>query len=148
MRGKSEARQSDLNGFLDSGSHMEGELRFDTSFRVDGKFTGSVVSEGDLMVGEGGEIEGEIAVGRIFVSGTIRGAINASRRVQIAPSGKVFADLTTPTLEIEDGALFEGRCSMVREGESSGSAGLATGSLPKLVSPLPAIAGTGGKPKG
>ncbi len=144
MRGKSEARQSDLNGFLDSGSHMEGELRFDTSFRVDGKFTGSIVSEGDLMVGEGGEIEGEIAVGRIFISGTIRGTLRASRRVQIAPSGKVFADLETPTLEIEDGALFEGRCSMVREGEGSGS---VAGAKPQLVSPLPALAGSGGKPK-
>jgi cytoskeletal protein CcmA (bactofilin family) len=111
---------------------MEGELRFDTSFRVDGKFTGSIVSEGDLMVGEGGEIEGELAVGRIFVSGTIRGNVRASRRIQIAPSGKVFADLETPSLEIEDGALFEGRCSMVREGESSVT-GVA-GGMPKLVS--------------
>jgi cytoskeletal protein CcmA (bactofilin family) len=146
MRGKSEARQSDLNGFLDSGSHMEGELRFDTSFRVDGKFTGSIISEGDLMVGEGGEIEGEIAVCRIFISGTIRGTIRASRRVQIAPSGKVFADLETPTLEIEDGALFEGRCSMVRE--SAETAGSATGAIPKLVSPLPALSGAAGKTKG
>ena len=136
MRGKSEAKQSDLNGFLDSGSHMEGELRFDTSFRVDGKFTGSVVSEGDLMVGEGGEIEGDLAVGRVFISGTIRGNLRASRRVQIAPSGKVFADVETPSLEIEDGAIFEGRCSMVREGEGS-----ATGAAPKLVSAM------AGKPK-
>jgi cytoskeletal protein CcmA (bactofilin family) len=137
MRGKSEARQSDLNGFLDSGSHMKGELRFDTSFRVDGKFTGSILSEGDLMVGEGGEIEGELSVGRVFVSGTIRGNLRASRRVQIAPSGKVFADIETPSLEIEDGALFEGRCSMVREGETA-----TTGAVPKLVTAM-----AGGKPK-
>jgi cytoskeletal protein CcmA (bactofilin family) len=83
------------------------------------------------MVGEGGEIEGELSVGRIFVSGTIRGTVRASRRVQIAPSGKVFADLETPSLEIEDGALFEGRCSMMREGEST-----ATSAVPKLVSPI------------
>lgn len=131
MRAKSDARQSDLNGFLDNGSHLEGELRFETSFRIDGKFTGSVVSDGDLVVGEGGEIEGELSVGRIFVSGTIRGTIRASRRVQIAPSGKVFADLETPSLEIEDGALFEGRCSMMREGEMP-----AAGAVPKLVSPI------------
>ncbi|HZF08461.1 MAG TPA: polymer-forming cytoskeletal protein [Thermoanaerobaculia bacterium] len=134
MRGKSDARQSDLNGFLDSGSHMEGELRFETSFRIDGKFTGSIVSDGDLMVGEGGEIEGELSIGRIFVSGTIRGKVRASRRVQIAPSGKVFADLETPSLEIEDGALFEGRCSMMREGEGSVSG--VTGAVPKLVSSI------------
>ena len=52
---KSEGKQSDLNGFLDSGSHLEGELRFDASFRVDGKLTGRVDSEGDLIVGESGE---------------------------------------------------------------------------------------------
>jgi cytoskeletal protein CcmA (bactofilin family) len=136
MRGKSDARQSDLNGFLDSGSHMEGELRFETSFRIDGKFTGSVVSDGDLMVGEGGEIEGELSIGRIFISGTVRGTVRAARRVQLAPSGKVFADLETPSLEIEDGALFEGRCSMMREGESSATG--TTGALPKLVSPIAA----------
>src|SRR4051794_41814285 len=106
MRGKSEARQSDLNGFLDSGSHLEGELRFETSFRVDGKFTGSVVSDGDLMVGEGGEIEGEISVGRIFVSGTIRGTVRASRRGEKRPRGKGFAGLEAPPLENEGGGPF------------------------------------------
>ena len=65
---KSDAKPSDLNGFLDAGSHVKGELRFETSFRVDGKFTGNVISEGDLMVGESGELEWELRVGRVFVS--------------------------------------------------------------------------------
>ncbi len=113
---KSEGKQSDLNGFLDSGSHLEGELRFETSFRVDGKLTGMVRSEGDLIVGESGEIEGELLVGQVFVSGTVRGTIRALRRIQIAPNGKVFAELDTPSLVIEDGATFEGRCAMTRDG--------------------------------
>jgi cytoskeletal protein CcmA (bactofilin family) len=113
---KSDAKPSELNGFLDSGSHVHGELRFDASFRVDGKFTGTVASNGDLIVGEGGEVEGELAVGQIFVSGTVRGSIRASKRIQISPSGKVYAEIDTPSLVIEDGAFFEGRCSMSREG--------------------------------
>lgn len=112
---KSEAKQGDLNGFLDRGSALSGELRFEASFRVDGRFTGNVVSDGDLMVGEGGEIEGELAVGQVFVAGTVRGNVRAARRVQIAPGGKIFADVATPSLVIEDGALFEGRCSMSRD---------------------------------
>lgn len=112
---KSDAKPSDLNGFLDSGSHVHGELRFDASFRVDGKFTGTVASNGDLIVGEGGEVEGELAVGQIFVSGTVRGSIRASKRIQISPSGKVYAEIDTPSLVIEDGAFFEGHCSMSRE---------------------------------
>ena len=123
---KSDGRQSDLNGFLDSGSHLQGELRFDASFRVDGKLTGKVESAGDLIVGESGEIDGDLEVGQIFVSGTVRGTIHAKRRVQIAPHGKVFAEIDTPALVIEDGATFEGRCAMSREGVR-GAAG------PKLV---------------
>lgn len=112
---KSDGKQSDLNGFLDNGSHLQGELRFDASFRVDGKLTGKVESEGDLIVGETGDIDGEIRVGQIFISGTVRGNITATKRVQISPSGKVFAEIDTPALVIEDGATFEGSCAMKRE---------------------------------
>lgn len=113
---KSDNKPSDLNGFLDTGSHVHGELRFDTSFRVDGKFTGTVASDGDLIVGEGGEVEGDLSVGQIFVSGTVRGSVRAAKRIQISPSGKVYAEIDTPSLVIEDGAFFEGHCSMNREG--------------------------------
>lgn len=128
---KSEGRQSDLNGFLDSGSHLEGELRFEASFRVDGKLTGIVRSEGDLIVGESGEVEGELYVGQLFVSGTVRGTIHASRKIQIAPNGKVFAELDTPSLIIEDGATFEGQCAMTRD--AARIAALAGGAGPKRV---------------
>jgi cytoskeletal protein CcmA (bactofilin family) len=131
---KSEGKQSDLNGFLDTGSHMHGELHFETTFRVDGKLTGTIVSDGDLIVGEGGEIEGELRVGQIFVSGVVRGNVRAVRRVQIAANGRVFADLETPSLIVEDGALFEGRCAMARE---PGAAVVGIGG-PKLVAPRPA----------
>ena len=123
-------KQSDLNGFLDNGSHLEGELRFDTSFRVDGKFTGKVTSGGDLIVGEGGEVEGDLRVGQVFISGTVRGTIRAARKIQISPRGKVFAEIDTPALVIEDGAFFEGRCAMTRE-EREGAANKA--GSPKLV---------------
>jgi cytoskeletal protein CcmA (bactofilin family) len=113
---KSDGKQGDLNGFLDGGSHLHGELRFDASFRVDGRLTGSVESEGDLIVGESGEIDGEIRVGQVFISGTVRGRVSALKKVQIAPSGKLFAEIDTPALVIEDGATFEGTCSMSREG--------------------------------
>ena len=135
---KSDAKPTDLNGFLDSGSDVQGELRFEASFRIDGKFTGTVVSEGDLMVGEGGEVEGDLQVGRVFVSGTVRGNVSALRRVQIAAGGKVFADLATPSLVIEDGALFEGRCAMTREERVAKP---EAGSLPKLVAKKASAAG-------
>jgi cytoskeletal protein CcmA (bactofilin family) len=112
---KSDGKQSDLNGFLDKGSHLHGELRFDASFRVDGKLTGVVESEGDLIIGETGEVEGELRVGQIFISGTVRGTVRALRKIQVAPSGKVYADLEAPLLAIDSGATFEGHCATSRE---------------------------------
>lgn len=112
MRFKSDASAGELNGFVDKGSHLKGELRFENSFRVEGKVEGTVHSHGSLIVGEGGELEGEIRAGEVFVAGTVRGTIYAERKVQIAPGGRVTADLHTPGLVIENGALFEGKCTM------------------------------------
>ena len=120
-------KQNDLNGFLDTGSHVEGELHFQTSFRVDGKFTGLVSTAGDLIVGEGGEVEGDLRVGQIFISGTVRGTIRAAKKIQISSCGKLFAEIDTPALVVEDGAFFQGRCTMAREEREAKVAG------PKLV---------------
>src|SRR5262245_5059077 len=111
---KAEGKGSDLNGFLDRGSHLQGELTFEATFRVDGRFNGTVRSQGDLIVGEGGDIEGNFEVGQILISGTVRGTVTALRKVEITATGKVYADLATPSLVIGDGAHFEGRCAMTR----------------------------------
>ena len=112
---KHDAAQGELNGFLDSGSTVDGELRFEASFRIDGKFTGKIASSGSLVVGESGEVDAEVQVAHIFVTGILRGTVTAGARLQIAPGGRVYADITTPSLVIEDGATFEGRCTMTRE---------------------------------
>lgn len=109
------SKQDELNGFLDKGSDLKGELRFDAHFRVHGKFSGNVVSEGELVVGEGGELEGDLKIGELLVSGTLRGTVHATRKVQITATGKVYADLDTPSLLMEDGAFLEGRCTMSRD---------------------------------
>jgi cytoskeletal protein CcmA (bactofilin family) len=112
MKVKARGTNGDLNGFLDAGSQLEGELRFDDTFRIDGRFHGVVRSDGDLIVGGGGEFDGEIEVGRVVVSGVVRGHVRARRLVEITAQGKVFAEIETPSLIVEDGAIFEGQCSM------------------------------------
>jgi cytoskeletal protein CcmA (bactofilin family) len=115
MMFKGDASQGDLNGFVDRGSQLEGELRFENSFRVDGRVAGTVVSEGSLAIGENGEVDGDVRVGQVLVAGTLKGSVQAQHKVQITAGGKVFADLATPSLVIEDGAIFEGRCTMTRQ---------------------------------
>jgi cytoskeletal protein CcmA (bactofilin family) len=102
----------DLNGFLDKGSSFRGELEFEDTMRVDGRFNGSITSKNELIVGESATIEADIHVGRIAISGTVMGKIKADERVEIHRSGRVFSDIETPALIVEEGAIFQGNCVM------------------------------------
>ena len=105
-------RSGELNGFLDRGSSFKGELEFEDTMRIDGKFNGSITSKNELIVGDSANIEGDIHVGRIAISGTVIGKIKADQRVEIHRNGKVYSDIDTPALIIEEGAIFQGNCVM------------------------------------
>ena len=108
MKGKS----GELNGFLDRGATFKGEMEFEDTMRIDGRFNGRIVSKNELIVGESAHIEGDIHVGRIAISGTVVGKIVADQRVEIHRNGKVYSDIETPALIIEEGAIFQGNCVM------------------------------------
>lgn len=130
----SSSSAGEINGFLDAGSHMKGELHFEDTFRIEGKLSGSVVSGGELIIGERGEVDGDIEASRIFVSGLVRGTLRAKERVVVTASGKVFADLYTPILTVEEGAMLEGRCHMQK---SSLDTAAGDSDKNKKVTPMP-----------
>src|SRR3954469_18148696 len=109
MKGKG---SGELNGFLDRGASFKGEMEFEDTMRIDGKFNGRISSKNELIVGESAMIEGDIFVGRIAISGTVVGKIVATQRVEIHRNGKVYSDIDTPALIIEEGAIFQGHCVM------------------------------------
>lgn len=101
-----------LNGFLDRGSHFHGDLAFEETFRIDGKFEGRISSGSELILGDGADVSGEISVKRLSVNGTLRGTVHASERIEFLARALVTADISTPILRIEEGARFEGSCRM------------------------------------
>jgi cytoskeletal protein CcmA (bactofilin family) len=107
------ARATDsLNGFVDSGCTIRGELEFSSYFRVDGRVEGTVRSRSELVVGEGGVVEGEVEVARCIVGGEVRGTIRATEQVLLHAGARVWADIHTPALVMEDGAFLEGSVAM------------------------------------
>ena len=116
---KERADGATLNGFLDRGSHLHGELSFEETFRIDGKFEGKIRSGSELILGETADVEADVEVGSISINGTFRGTIRASERVDLLPRARAFADVTTPILKIEEGARFEGSCQMGGEAASN-----------------------------
>ena len=101
-----------LNGFVDSGCTIRGELEFKTYFRVDGRVEGKVRSRAELVVGEGGVVEGDLEVARCVIGGEVRGTIRSTEQVMLHATAKVWADIQTPALVMEDGAFLEGSVTM------------------------------------
>lgn len=101
-----------LNGFLDQGCSIKGDVVFSELLRVHGQVTGTVRSEGELLVGEGGVVEGEIAVGRLLVAGTVRGTVRVKERLVVHGSGRVLAEITAPVLVVDEGGIVDGTVKM------------------------------------
>jgi len=116
---KIKADGATLNGFLDRGSNLHGDLTFEETFRIDGKFEGKIRSGSELILGETADVQAEVEVGRISINGTFRGKIKAKERIDLLPSARVFAELASPILKIEEGARFEGSCQMGGEAASN-----------------------------
>jgi cytoskeletal protein CcmA (bactofilin family) len=106
--------QSTLNGFLDQGCSIKGDVSFSDLLRVHGHVTGTITSEHELLVGEGGVVEGEIVVGRLVVAGTVRGTVRVKERLVVHGTGKVLAEIHAPTLVVDEGGMVEGTVHMAR----------------------------------
>jgi cytoskeletal protein CcmA (bactofilin family) len=102
----------EINTLLGRGSEFEGKLTFEGTVRIDGTLKGEVFSDDVLIVGEGARVEAEIDVGEIIIQGTVVGNIRAKRSIEILTPGRVKGDLNTPSLQIDKGVIFEGRCFM------------------------------------
>jgi cytoskeletal protein CcmA (bactofilin family) len=103
---------SDLNALLGRGSEFDGKLTFEGTVRIDGKFTGTIVSNDVLVVGEGAKIAAEISCGTIVVHGEINGNIKARNMVELHHPARVRGNIETPSLMIEKGVMFEGQTKM------------------------------------
>jgi cytoskeletal protein CcmA (bactofilin family) len=114
---------SDVTTLLGRGSEFEGKLSFEGTVRVDGKLSGEIFTDDVLIVGEGAEVKAEIHVGAIVVEGTVHGNIHAKRSVEIRTPGRVRGNITTPSLFIEKGVVFDGNCQMESQGVNAVNAG-------------------------
>lgn len=113
---KPRAEGATLNGFLDRGSHFQGELAFEETFRIDGRFEGKIRSGSELIVGDSADVDAVIEVGRLSVNGKLKGEVHATERIELLAKARVQATLAAPVLRVEEGAFFQGTCQMAETG--------------------------------
>lgn len=98
--------------FLGKGTKVVGTLSFNGPVELDGAVEGEIQSKDTLTIGESAVIHAKIHGAEITIKGTVTGDIVATKRLAIKRPARVTGNIASPTLSIEDGVQFEGRCSM------------------------------------
>ena len=116
-------KEGTLSGFVGGGTVVTGEANFKAMMRVDGHLSGRVSStSGTLIVGANGKVDANIEVAVAVIHGTINGDIIATQRLELGRAAKVNGNIQTPSLIIEQGAMFEGTCKMSQMAASADKA--------------------------
>src|SRR5256714_10413081 len=111
-----EIKDGSLSGFVGSGTVITGEASFKSMLRVDGRFSGRITSTGGaLIVGAGGQVDANIEVSVATIHGIVNGDIIATDRIELGRAAKLNGNIQTPSLMIEQGAVFEGSCKMTQQ---------------------------------
>lgn len=109
---------SNVDIILGKTSVMKGELNGVGVSRMDGKFEGTVIVDGDLLVGPDGNLVAEIKVINATISGRVKGNVYAQGKVELLASAIVAGDIIAKAIIIEEGARFNGRSQIIDSEEN------------------------------
>ena len=103
---------------LGKDTNLKGTLRFTESVEISGTLEGKIIAEGFLFIKEGAKITADIRAREIIVGGMVHGNIEATERLEILSTGKIYGNVRTAKFRVADGVVFEGKCEMLRESDT------------------------------
>lgn len=104
--------EGQVTTILDQGAFFEGRLTFEGTVRIGGHFRGEIFTHDTLVIDPTAHVEAQIEADVVIISGTVRGNIFARCRVIMHPTAVFRGTVTTPSLRIDEGVVFEGASYM------------------------------------
>ena len=103
-----------LTAIIDRGSQFDGHVRSAGTLRIDGELRGEIGGAECVVVGETAAVEAKIRAKSIIISGAVVGDVVGSRQVILRSTGRLHGNVETPSLVVEQGAVFNGASKMFR----------------------------------
>lgn len=103
---------ADAHTILGREARFSGKLTFEGAVRIDGVFEGEIFTKDLLLVGPGAEVRAKLEVGSVIINGSVEGDVIARSSVEIKAPGRLKGNVTTPSLIVEKGVIFDGSCKM------------------------------------
>jgi cytoskeletal protein CcmA (bactofilin family) len=112
---KNSNSKNGITSIIDHGCEAQGRLNFIGTVAMNGKFRGELFSADTLLLGKEAEIESEVQVAVAIISGLVRGNITGRERIELGRTARIFGNIVTPVLILEEGAVFDGQCKTSRQ---------------------------------
>ena len=117
MLGKdSKVKSEDAETIIGTGVKVEGTFNAFGNVVIKGQLIGSLTTENDVCLREGGSIEADIKAKNASIAGEIKGNMEVEEKIELSSTAKVFGDINCRVLAIEEGAILNGRCKVGGEG--------------------------------
>lgn len=118
---KNPVEYNNVNTIIGEDCSFEGIFVAKGSIRVDGTIKGEIKIDGNLYVGEKGQVVGDIKGSNVLIAGDVHGNVHADEQLRIASTGKLKGDVNIKTFILDEDAMFEGNCKMHKPPLTSGS---------------------------
>ena len=137
--------ESNETTIIGADSHFKGELSFDNTAKINGKFDGQITGKGQLHVSDNALCKADVDAGSVSVDGTVEGNLRAKDTVRLNGKGVVKGDITAAKMVMTEGASFFGHCAV---GPDAAKRGAETPGGPSGGPGAPGGAGQQGGPGG
>ena len=117
---------ADSTSLLSKNVKIEGEIQGPENLHVEGYIKGSIKLSGDVFVGNTGIVEADVEAKNIVIQGEVTGNVLAHQQLEIHPTGKLIGNCSAASIDIKEGAIFEGRSNMIKSLRSSAGPGSST----------------------
>lgn len=114
---------ADSISLLSKNVRIEGQIQGPENLHVEGYLKGAVELSGDIFIGSTGIVEADVEAKNIIIQGAVTGKVKAHQQLEIHPTGKLVGDCTAASIDIKEGAVFEGRSNMIKSARAAAGPG-------------------------
>ena len=97
-----------ISTLIEEGSSFEGRLSFSGTAKISGQFKGEIYTKDHIVITDTAQVHAEIEAGYVTIMGKLEGNVIATKKVVMMPPAIFRGTVTTPSLKIEEGVVFEG----------------------------------------
>jgi len=110
---QSDFSKTTFDTLVGANTELNGDITSKGMIRIDGKVTGNVSIQGDILIGEDAYIKGDVNASNLHIAGSLEGNVFCSGLLKLLPTAKLIGNIQVKSFVCEEGGVFEGTCKMV-----------------------------------